>query len=147
MNLAKYNIPIYWRKNLEYYSPPLPNIACPQETTRIELEGFHSSNGVWDVMRNIFPMWILHPQAIIQTKWATSQQGNSGKSPSTSSSGNEGGLKIWTGKHHSSPHAVLLSTHDKCRVCVDPGLQNYFPQMAKWRKILQRVLLQHWRTS
>ena len=50
-------------------------------------------------------------------------------------------------KHHSLPHVVLLSTHDECRVCVDPRLQMYFPRVAKWQTILQGFLLQHWRTS
>ena len=41
------------------------------------------------------------------------------------------GLKSEYGKHHSLPHVALLSTHDECRVCADPGLQKYFPQVAR----------------
>ena len=46
---------------LKYYSPPLPNVAYPQATARKELESLHPRHGVWNVLRNIFPMWILHP--------------------------------------------------------------------------------------
>ena len=59
--INKINIPNYCRKILEYYSPPLPNVACPQATARIELESILSRHGVYDVLRNIFLMWILHP--------------------------------------------------------------------------------------
>ena len=34
------NIPFIYVLKWEYYSPPLPNVACPQATARIELESF-----------------------------------------------------------------------------------------------------------
>ena len=42
-------------KILEHYSPPLPNVACPQETTRIELEILLSRHGVYEVFEEHLP--------------------------------------------------------------------------------------------
>ena len=57
------------------------------------------------------------------------------------------GWKFEYGKHHSLPQVVLISTYDKFRVCANPWLQRYCPQMEKWRTILQRSSLHQWRTS
>ena len=52
---------------MEYYSPPLPNVAFPQETARIELRSCPQVMETEKCWENIFPKWILHPHAIIQT--------------------------------------------------------------------------------
>ena len=44
------------------------------------------------------------------------------------------GWKSNHGKDYSLPHTILLSTHDKCILCADPWLQDYCPQMAKWKQ-------------
>ena len=43
MTWEKINIPISCMLILEYYSPPLPTVACPQATARIELRSLPSS--------------------------------------------------------------------------------------------------------
>ena len=41
---TKINIPLSYMLILEYHRPPLPNVAYPQETVRIELKSFLSSS-------------------------------------------------------------------------------------------------------
>ena len=62
-----------------------------------------------------------------------------GKSPSTLSSKNEGGLKSDHGKHYNLPHAILSPTYDKCGVYADPGLHKYFPRVAKMKSNPSRI--------